>query len=328
VALLVSLLLYFVEYYNNVTLPTSSIPAEFYSNQSQNTIEKTIVTAIKEAKKSIFLIIYALTDGPVISALREKAQQGVEVLVVCDYKASPDAPRRLGDKVKTIKRVSDGIMHQKILVIDEKQTWIGSANMTGESLKLHGNLMIGIESEAIGEMAAAKAKSFASQVFQPFIHRNFKLKDQLLEFWFLPDNTDGVQKIISLIDQAKKSIRIAMFTWTRRDFAHAVIAAHRRGVDVQVVIDRNSGNGSGEEIANMLCQSGVPTYFSQGRALLHYKLMEIDETILVNGSANWTNSAFKYNDDCFIILNPLTDDQGEFMNSLWKNILSDAKKCK
>lgn len=302
-----------------VHLPTTDT-CQLFANSTSQDIEKGIVHSILDAKKSIFLAIFALSDFKVINALRAQADKGIEVFVVIDKKASSNAPRYLGKNVKIIRRETNALMHLKLLVIDGNLTWIGSANLTKESLTHHMNLMTVIDSESFGEMAEDKIKSFASNVFRPFTYREFSLKEQTVELSFLPDNQNAVRKIIYLIDSAKTSLRIALFTWTRVDFAKAVIAAKRRGVDVEVILDRTAAEGAGLEVMELLTDARVDVYLNQGSELMHNKFMWIDESILVNGSANWTKRAFKDNDDCFIVLKPTTDEQNAFLMSLWKEM--------
>ncbi len=159
-----------------------------------------------------------------------------------------------------------------------------------------------------------------------FPHRDFIVGGQKLELWFFPDDVHGVQRLVELIRTAKKTVRVAMFTWTRRDLAQAIIAAKQRGVDAEVVIDSQSGKGASAQIVNLLHKSGVPVGLSQGNALLHHKFLYIDGETLVNGSANWTKAAFTKNDDCFIILHGLTEIQKKQMDSLWEVIRAESKR--
>lgn len=47
-------------------------------------------------------------------------------------------------------------------------------------------------------------------------------------------------KILTRIDKAKKSIDIAMYNFTNRDLAKALIRAHRRDVRIRVIVDRSA----------------------------------------------------------------------------------------
>ncbi len=308
-------------------MPASEAPPLLYSNQTRDDLTLTLQEGIKQAKQSVLLIIYTLTDQKIVKALQQKSEEGVSVMVICDGRASPFVERKLGPRVRIVKRFGDGIMHLKILVIDDSQVWIGSANMTGESLRMHGNLILGFYSPALGQMITQKAKTMPEEGFGvPFTSRSFLMGGQKLEMWFLPDNPEAASKITSMISSAKKTLRVAMFTWTRMDFAEEVVKAFKRGVDVSVALDRHSGQGASSQVANFLKKNGVPLYFNQDTGLLHHKFMEIDNQILVNGSANWTKAAFAKNDDCFVVLHDLTVSQQKKMDALWKAILRDSKE--
>src|SRR5438046_1882625 len=84
-----------------VRLPQSNRPVELYANQIRDDLAKTLVASIDGAKKSVLLVNYSLTDQGVISSLRKKSEEGIDVTVVCDAKASPYAHKKLGPTVKT-----------------------------------------------------------------------------------------------------------------------------------------------------------------------------------------------------------------------------------
>lgn len=325
----VSILIFFYAWlsqaFYSVQLPNGDHPVELYSTEMQSDLGIIMSKAIDEATNSVTLVIYNLTDKKIIHSLREKANSGVLVKVICDAKNSNGAEIRLGPNVQILRRYLKGLTHIKMLIIDEKQTWIGSANMTSESLRHYGNLMMAIESEGLGIMASAKARSFTSnERIRHIPHHTFSLGQQSVEMWFLPDDPMAIARLKGLIRGAKKCIRIAMFTWTRRDLAKEVIAAKNRGVKVEVALDRTQAMGASKEIAQILLKGGVKLKLGQASPLLHHKFMEIDHSILVNGSANWTMAAFRDNDDCFIVLEPLLESQQQFLNETWAIIDHDS----
>lgn len=308
-----------------VHLPDGQKNMELYSTEMQDDLSLTMSKAISEAKESVTLIIYTLSDPKIIKSLREKSQSTCVVKVICNATTCLDVEKKLGSRVKVLKRFIKGLMHIKILIIDAKQTWIGSANMTRESLRHHGNLVMAIESESIAEMASAKARSFTeTKRLHSIPYGSFSQGEQKAELWFLPDDPRAIGRLKGLIQGAQKTLRIAMFTWTRRDLADEVIAAKKRGVKVEVVLDKKTAAGTSAGIAKMLLNGGVKVKLSQGQALLHHKFMQIDGKTLVNGSANWTKAAFESNDDCFVVLSPLLEDQRQFLDKMWSVILGDS----
>jgi cardiolipin synthase len=300
-------------------------PIHLYMNQTTDDLREVMTTAIREAKKSIVMIIYGLSDERIIRALKEKSEEGIDVRVIYDSSASPNIPERLGPKVTLLRRFSKGIMHQKILIVDGEQTWIGSANMTKASLCVHGNLIAALYSPELAGILLKKADGLSEEGRGAAIpHQELHIGGQQVELWLLPDDYLGAKRLVDLMRGAQKTLRVAMFTWTREDFAEAVIAAKGRGVDVQVVLDGQTAKGASKKIVNLLQANDIFVKVSEGNALLHHKFLYIDSRILVNGSANWTHAAFTKNDDCFIILEPLTAGQQEQLDSLWRVILMES----
>lgn len=307
------------------TSPDAAAPIVLYANQTSDRLTDLFSHAIDEAQHSVLLIVYSLTDPHIIQSLKNKSSEGKDVRVICDAEASPRIDWKLERKVPVIKRFGPGLMHQKILVIDKEKVWIGSANMTTDSLRMHGNLVIGFQSWALADYITAKANTMTTEgKGASFRAETFMIGGQRVELWFLPDNPQASLKIKTLIRNAKKTIRIAMFTWTRPDFAKTVLDAAKRGVQVEVVIDRNSGKGASAKVVKFLQDHGIRVRLSTGTPLLHHKFLYIDDSILVNGSANWTKKAFTQNDDCFIVMHDVTPTQQAQLDALWKTILSES----
>lgn len=314
------------QFKQHTKLPSFDAPVELYSNQTQDDLTHIFLHAIESAKESITLMIYALTDPQIIEALQEKSESNIKVFIVSDALASPGISYRI-PRATIVKREGDGLMHQKILIIDERQIWLGSANLTASSLNIHGNLVMGIENPFLAQALAAKARTMKEEGNRgSFLHRETTAGSQNLELWILPDDPNSIQRMIDLFRSAKKTIKVAMFTWTRKDFAQELINAAKRGVNVEIVIDRYSGKGASSKIVRMLESGGIPVRLSTENKLLHHKFAFIDDSILVNGSANWTNAAFNDNDDYFIVLYPLLPEQVNKMNKLWNIILKESSE--
>jgi len=312
-------------FYNETPLLEKGQPATFYPNQTHDDLLKLHLSAIDSAKHSILLVNYALTDPDIISGLRLKAQQGLNIHVICDIKASPYIDQKLGPEIVTIRRIGMGLMHQKILVIDNEMTWLGSANMTTESLTKHGNLVTGVNDKIFAQAITDKASSInAEGRNKVFPHQNFLLGGQEVELWFLPDDRKAVPRLKELIQAAKKSVRVAMFAWTHQDLADEVILAKKRGVKVEVVVDHFSGKAASAKIVKLLKNNGVGVALSPSGTLLHHKFMCIDSKVLVNGSTNWTKAAFTQNDDCFLVFQNLSKPQKDCMNALWRAIKAES----
>ena len=310
-------------------LPSSQTPLRIYANQMQDDLAQLYLETIKEAKQSVTLVIYSLMDYRIIAALQQKVTEGIPVFIVCDAKASVGISRKLTGAT-IIKRMAKGLTHQKILIIDNSKILLGSANMTHDSLKVHGNLVIGLDNPALANVMNEKAHSMDEEGNHiPLKQKITIVGNQTVELWELPDDAkNATERVIQLLRAAKKSIRVAMFTWTRRDFTQELINASLKGVKVETVIDRYSGKGASAKIVKMLQEARIPTRFNTTQGLLHYKFAYIDEEILINGSANWTNAAFKDNDDVFLVIYPLTNEQRIKLNNLWQVIWKESANAK
>jgi len=309
-----------------VKLPGSESTVELYSNQTEDDLTQIYLQAIGSAQQSVVLAIYGLVDDTIIEALRKKSEAGIPVHIVCDAEGSKGISKRLhGPEI--VKRLGNGLMHQKILIIDRRFILLGSANLTHGSLNTHGNLVIGMNHPQLAEVLTQRTKSMDDDgAFAPLLHQETTAGAQKIELWVLPDDAAAVDRMKALFRSAKKSIKVAMYTWTRTDFTQELLAAAHRGVEVEAVIDRRCGNGSSAKIVQMLEKGGIPITLSTGQGLLHHKFAYIDETILVNGSANWTQDAFRKNDDYFLILHDLTPEQRKKMSQLCQIIKKQSEK--
>lgn len=316
--------------YPAAELPSSSEPVQLYSNQTGDNLTQLYVNAIRSAEHSITLVIFSLKDPQIIQALKDRCQSGISVYIVCDAQASKGITKQCnGSGIKIIRRAGKGLTHQKIVIIDSEQILIGSANFTTESLITHGNLVMGLKNHVLANTLEDKIKSMDEDGDStPLLHKDVIIGNQKVELWILPDDPQAVNRLKTLIRSAKKTVNIAMFTWTRRDLTQDLIEASQRNVKVDTIIDNYSGKGASAKIVNMLSTGGIPIALSTGKGLMHHKFAYIDGKTLINGSANWTHNAFANNDDCFIVLSPLTKDQRNKMNALWKCLQRESEQVR
>jgi phosphatidylserine/phosphatidylglycerophosphate/cardiolipin synthase-like enzyme len=301
-------------------LPRPSEPARLYSNQCQQDIRSTLLEAIKKASSSIHLVMFGLSDRAILTALAQKIQDQVPTTIYYDTGGSAKIfPILKGGNIHPIKNVS--LMHQKILVLDKEMIFLGSANMTLASLRMHDNLVVGLVSRPLAKFL---------EEHEPYSPGYFhtRVGGQDVDLWLLPDPRGyALAELRKQIRAAKHSIRIALFTFTHPALIDEVIAAHRRGVPVSIVVDMHSGLGASAKAVDALKRAGVSLGLSQGAQLLHHKFIYIDEQTLITGSANWTKAAFYKNSDCILALHDLTPTQKKFMNRLWRHIQSAKRSA-
>ncbi|TCK06497.1 phospholipase D family protein [Phorcysia thermohydrogeniphila] len=112
--------------------------------------------------------------------------------------------------------------------------------------------------------------------------------------------------IVSEIKRAEKSIDVAIYSFTSRKIARALIAAHKRGIRVRIVADEGSAR-SRNSVLPLLESAGIPVRYKRGSGggLMHNKYAVVDGETVITGSFNWTVSAEKRNDENLLVIKGL-----------------------
>lgn len=109
------------------------------------------------------------------------------------------------------------------------------------------------------------------------------------------------ERIVTLIAESQKTIRIAAYSFTSKPIAEALVSAHKRGIDIKVVLDK-SQKSEHYTAATFLRNMGIPTRINTRYKIMHNKYMIIDEQLVQTGSFNYTKAAEKGNAENILIL--------------------------
>ena len=105
---------------------------------------------------------------------------------------------------------------------------------------------------------------------------------------------------LSLIERAEHSIDVAMYTFTDRRIAMALRRAAERGVTVRIYRDHEQYEEElrrGSTVSSILAgEPHIEVKVKQSDELMHEKAMLCDD-VLRSGSANWSVSAARYQDN-------------------------------
>lgn len=126
------------------------------------------------------------------------------------------------------------------------------------------------------------------------------------------------QHILPLLNQATRSIDVAMYSFTDSDLAWALVRAHERGVKVRLYLDSEQAAGKYSK-SRFFEGRGLAVRYYRGEGIMHHKFAVIDAKTVVTGSYNWTASAEERNrENALIIVDPgiATSYQAEF-ERLW-----------
>lgn len=107
--------------------------------------------------------------------------------------------------------------------------------------------------------------------------------------------------IVKELDSAKKSIEVQAYSFTSPEIAKALVDAHRRGVQVRVILDKSQQTEKYSS-ATFLSNAGVPTHIDKAFSIAHNKIMIVDGIDVITGSFNFTKGAEERNaENCLIL---------------------------
>jgi len=121
-----------------------------------------------------------------------------------------------------------------------------------------------------------------------------------IEIHFSPRGgcTDAVVKEI---DAAKASILVQAYSFTSARIAKALVDAHKRGVKVQMILDK-SNRTQNYSAADFVLHAGIPTLIDAKHAIAHNKIMILDGEVVITGSFNFTKAAEESNAENLLVI--------------------------
>ncbi len=139
------------------------------------------------------------------------------------------------------------------------------------------------------------------------------------------DNAEAM--IVDAIRGAKQQVLVQAFSFTSRALAHALIAAKRRGVEVQVIADREQTfSGEASRIPDLV-KAGIPVTLEVRYQSAHNKVMVLDAgatgAAVITGSYNWTYAAQYKNAENVLILRDNPDIVNAYAAN-WRRHHADA----
>lgn len=288
-------------YFTNPNSPLAS--------QQTGGIDLPLVAAIDSARLSVDVAIYSLSLNSVRDALIRAHERGVQVRMVMESdnleRADPQRIKEAGISILGDRR--EGLMHHKFAVIDKSEVWLGSMNFTDSGAYQDNNVMMRIRSVKIAENFTKEFEEmyledkFGDTIAPETPNPQVTLDGIAIETYFSPD--DGVQpKIIEAINDANESVYFMAFSFTADPIGDAVRKRAADGVTVAGVMDEEQvASNIGTEF-EAFRQAGLDVYQDGGAGQMHHKTIVIDESVVITGSYNFTNSAELRNDEYALVI--------------------------
>jgi phosphatidylserine/phosphatidylglycerophosphate/cardiolipin synthase-like enzyme len=116
--------------------------------------------------------------------------------------------------------------------------------------------------------------------------------------YFAPQ-TDCSKLIADMILAAEKSVRVQAYSFRSEAIAKALVQAHKRGVEVLVILDDDKADKKSEK--SFLAKKGISTYLDSKHEKAHNKVMLIDDKTIITGSFNFTEEEEAKADNLLVI---------------------------
>lgn len=297
---------------------------------------ETLLEALTEAKDFIFMEYFILARGEmwnaILTILKEKARQGVEVRVMydgtCEFTTLPfgyvEELKAFGIEAKVFSPIRPFISthynyrdHRKITVIDGKVAFTGGVNIADEyvnkldkyghwkdtGLKMEGSSVDGWTLLFLQLWSLGKEQpDFSRYLNRPY--SVFEEEGCIIPYGDSPLDEDkaGKRVYIQLLNEARNYVHIMTpYLILDEEFIQALTFASERGVDVSIILpgrpDKITPYALAKTHYRTLLQSGIKLYeYTPG--FIHAKSFVSDDKKAVVGTINLDYRSLYHHFEC------------------------------
>lgn len=268
-----------------------------------------LAEAIDSAKLTVDVAIYSLSLNSIRDALLRAHDRGVQVRIVMESdNLDRSDPQKLKDAgIPILGDRREGLMHDKFVVIDNSEVWMGSMNFTDSGGYTDNNNMMRIRSVKMAENYTKEFEEmfvddkFGEDVVSETPNPRVTIDKTPIDIYFSPD--DNVQaNFVELVNNAQHSIYFMAFSFTADEIGKAVRARAQEGVTVAGVMETEQVNSNIGTEFDPFKQAGLDVFRDGIEGQMHHKVMVIDQNIVIFGSYNFTNSAETRNDENLLVV--------------------------
>jgi phosphatidylserine/phosphatidylglycerophosphate/cardiolipin synthase-like enzyme len=289
------------------TDPTSSL-----ASQKTGGPDGPLAAAIDAARLSVDVAAYSLSLNSIRDALLRAHDRGVRVRMVMESDNLDNSdPQKLVDAgIPILGDRREALMHNKFIVIDNSEVWMGSMNFTDSGTYADNNNLMRIKSVKMAENYAKEFEEmFIDDKFGPDVvsktpNPRVTIDGTPIDVYFSPDD-HILASFVDLVNNAQHSIYFMAFSFTTDEIGDAVRARAHEGVTVAGVMENEQVNSNIGTEFDAFKQAGLDVLRDGNPGQMHHKVMIIDQSIVIFGSYNFTNSAESKNDEnLLVVYNP------------------------
>ncbi|HSD86791.1 MAG TPA: phospholipase D-like domain-containing protein [Kofleriaceae bacterium] len=295
---------------------------------------KRIVGLIDGAQTSIDIANFTFSVRSIEEAILRAKMRGLTIRVAMDkgQEMADTVATRLrtaGIDVRFVAGASGdpiGLQHAKFMIVDKLTLATGSNNWSSTGTSINEESTIVINSAEGDPLLVGFACHFAA-IWSAKPGDAAACSNS--EVAFAP-SSKPIALIKEEIGRGQKTIDVLMHHFVFDDLVTELAKAAERGVRVRVIInaaDRMEATGPKWD---RLVAAGGQLRYKQTNAdlyqLMHHKLMVVDDRVVVNGSGNWSGSAFFKNFENYVRYRDprVARPYSELFDRLWLWSLSGA----
>ena len=286
------------------TDPTSPL-----SPQGTGGLDGPLVKALDAARMSIDVAAYSLSLNSIRYALINAHKRGVKVRMVMEStnmdRSDPQALIEAG--IPIIGDDRQGLMHNKFMVIDRSEVWLGSMNFTDSGAYDDNNNLIRIQSTKMAENYSKEFEEmFVDNLFGPDVlaetpNPKITLDGTRIDTFFSPDD-HVINSLARLLKGAENSIYFLAYSFTANELGDIVREKDKAGLIVRGVMETEQVSSNEGTEYDPFKQEGIDVRLDGIEGQMHHKVFIVDGKIVAFGSYNFSQSAEVRNDENLIIV--------------------------
>jgi cardiolipin synthase A/B len=269
--------------------------------------ESVVVNAIGDARKSVWLEMYLLSDTKVIHALEDAANHGIDVRVMLEpHPFGGTSPSRTLDQLKAagIKaQYSDpdfALTHEKGMILDANTAYIMTSNFTRSALGGYsGSSYLSNREYDIIDTNAKDVQAVIAIFNADWNHTTAQFNDPNLVVSPVNSRND----FITLINSAHHTLLIEAEEMKDDAIEQALVNAEQHGVHVEVILPAPHGSqsDSNSQGIDTIKQVGVQVK-EDSKLYMHAKIIVVDGKTAFVGSENISTPSLDRNRELGIIV--------------------------
>jgi phosphatidylserine/phosphatidylglycerophosphate/cardiolipin synthase-like enzyme len=109
------------------------------------------------------------------------------------------------------------------------------------------------------------------------------------------------EALLKEIQKSRREILVQAYSFTSDPLTEALVEAKKRGVHVEVILDKSNEVERYSEL-HIFLEKGLAPLVDSEHAIAHNKIMIIDQKVIATGSFNFTNQAELHNAENLMII--------------------------